>query len=438
MDTLAREHLTLAVATAAALAVLGASVPEPAEAAPARGVHVGRAFFGMHDGSMLAYRRVTFGALRIWDAGATWREIETTPGHYDWSRLDALVSAAQQHHVKVMLVLGMTPSFYADRPTVPPTDLAPFTAYVRAAMLRYRSFAGRRGIESYQVWNEGNVTMSWTGTPHQLAEVTRAVDRVRDRTDPGATVVAPSFAMRLPAQRRWISAYQRQQVAGRPVWRHYDVNALSLYPRASYGSRAGGPEDAARLLRRVRSRMHAAGVPDGVPIWGTEVNYGVRTGDPGAGADPIPQPRQIAYVLRTYVLGAARGLARVYWYRYDWGRVAGGRTIGNTLLNDPDDWTRVSPAGRALLTARRWLTGRLVAERGHRRPCARDHRVTYTCTVRQGHHVRTILWNPTRTVRVRVRGAVSREDQRGRATSVNRGVITVRVGYRPVMLVRHR
>lgn len=408
-------------------------------AAPAQGAgesrRVGPSFFGIHDGSFQAYGRVEFGAVRLWDTGTTWRQIETSPGHYSWTRLDSLVSAAQEHGIRVMLVLGMTPAFYADSRTVPPTDLARYTDYVRAAMERYRDFAGRRGIESYQVWNEGNVTAFWTGSPHQLAELTRIVDRVRDEVDPGARVVAPSFAVRLQSQRRWISAYQQQRVSGHPVWRHYDVNALSLYPRARYGSRAGGPEDAVRLLRRVRSALDEAGVPRRRPIWGTEINYGLQPGGPGTTmpADPISQRRQVANVLRTYILGAARGLARVYWYRYDWGRVNGG-TLGNTLLADPDDWSQPSPAGRALHTAQRWLQGRLVARSGHALPCSHDRVGTYNCTVRRHHALRAILWNPWRTVHVRLRGALSRVDQKGRATVIRTDRATIRVDYRPVLV----
>ena len=411
---------------------LSLHVALPISGPPSR---VGPRFFGIHDGSFQAYGRVTFGAVRLWDTGTTWRQIETSPGHYSWTRLDSLVSAARERGVQVMLVLGMTPSFYAGSRTVPPTDLARYADYVRAAMERYRDFGGRRGIASYQVWNEGNVTAFWTGSPRQLAELTRIVDRVRNQVDPGARVVAPSFAVRLPSQRRWISAYQEQRVGGHPVWRHYDVNALSMYPRARYGKRTGGPEDAVRLLRGVRSRLDDAGVPHRRPIWETEINYGLQPGGPGTTepADPISQRRQVANVLRTYILGAAQGLSRVYWYRYDWGRVSGG-TLGNTLLSDPDDWSQASPAGRALHTAQRWLQGRLVAQPGHRRPCSHNRVGTYTCTVRRDRSLRTILWNPRRTVHVHLRGAVSRVDEQGRSTAIRTDRATIRVDYRPVLV----
>jgi hypothetical protein len=401
-------------------------------------VHVRPSFFGLHDGSGLAYGHLPFGSLRLWDAGVTWKDIETSPGVYDWTRLDSLVSAAQAHHVQVTLVLAMTPSFYSSAPSLPPEDLGAFTRYVEAVMSRYRFFQGHRGISAYQVWNEGNVPYFWTGTPAQLAQLTSIVDSVRDAVDPRATVVAPSFAVRLPFQRAWMSRYQHQQVDGRPVWTYYDANALSLYPKASYGGRTGGPEDAIRLLAKVQRGLHRAGVPGRKQLWATEINYGLTGGGVATGpATPIAQSRQVANVLRTYLLGAAHGLSKVFWYRYDWGRVADGGTLGNTLLTDPDDFARVRAAGLALRTAEHWLRGRLVGTHG-RLPCARGRQGTYSCTVRFHGGVRTIYWNPHRAVRIQVPRSQGRSVVVTRAGGGRTTTRTVRVGFQPVMVhIRH-
>jgi len=398
-------------------------------------IHVRPSFFGLHDGSMAAYGRIPFGALRLWDAGVSWRALETSPGTYDWTRLDALVSAAQAHHVKVTLVLAMTPAFYATSPTQPPADVDAYARYVRAVMARYRSFNGQRGISAYQVWNEGNLSTFWTGTPQQLAQLTRVVDRARDEVDPGATVVAPSFATGMPYQYSWMEDYQRQLVNGREVWRFYDVNALSIYPQPQVGERAAGPEDAMRLLRKSRNKLTYAGVPHGKPLWISEINYGLRGGPDG------PQPayglgprRQVANVLRTYLLAAANGVSRVFWYRYDWGRVIDGRTLGNTLLSDPSDYTRLWAPGRALRIAEHWLRGRLVGTDG-RRPCARVHHGTYRCTIRSRGVVRTIYWNPDHKVRINV-PARNRAGTRVAGRRVTSR--TMRVSFAPVMVrVRH-
>ena len=56
------------------------------------------------------------GAVRLWDSGVTWREIETIPGVFDFSRLDAQVDTARANGADVLLVLGQTPRFHATKP----------------------------------------------------------------------------------------------------------------------------------------------------------------------------------------------------------------------------------------------------------------------------------------------------------------------------------
>jgi hypothetical protein len=404
----------------------------------AQSVRVPPAFFGMHDASQQAYGRLPFGSLRLWDAFVTWKDVETSPGVYDWTRLDSLVAGAQAHGVQVTLVLAMTPSFYSDSESLPPRLLSHYRDYVSAVMTRYRDFNGQRGIAAYQVWNEGNVRTFWTGTPYELAQLTRVVHHVRDQVDPAATVVAPSFAMRLTSQRSWFSRYQSQRVGGKPVSAFYDVNAVSLYPMPTYGGRPGGPEDAMALLGNVHHRLTAAGVPDGKPLWATEINYGVQTGTPGhLSADPISERRQVANVIRTYLLGAARGLSRVFWYRYDWGQLPesqGGGTLGNTLLSTPGSPDQVTAAGQALATASEWLRGRLTGSHGGQ-PCAQDKKGTYTCIVRYAGGVRRIYWNPQHGARVPLPpNSDFRQTSTGSKAALRSGTNTIRVGYRPVMV----
>ncbi len=403
--------------------------------AAASNVRVPRTFFGLHDKSMQVYSRVPFGSLRLWDAGVTWRDVETSPGTYQWSKLDAYVAAAQAHGIEVTLVVGMTPSFYNSDRTKPPADLSAYRSYVRAVMARYRDFNGERGIAAYQVWNEGNVPDYWTGTPSQLARLTQIVAQARREVDPGAVVLAPSFAVRMASQRAWLADYQSQRVDGHPVWRYYDANALSLYPQETYGDRIGGPEDAMRLLHKVRRLLTEVGVPSR-PIWGTEINFGLKGG--ATASTPISGRRQMANVIRTYVLAAANGLTRMFWYRYDWAALAGGGTIGNTLLSTPGSPSHVTEAGRALGTTEQWLHGTLVGQ-GSKAPCHRDKRSTYTCMIRYAGGVRRIFWNPIRRVKVPMpRTAQYRQRGTGAPVELGRSARTLRVSFLPIMVESRR
>src|SRR4029079_13272973 len=71
-----------------ALVVVGTSSPGSAQGGRPRYLRVPHTFFGIHDQSGRAYDHLTFGSLRLWDAGVTWKDVETSPGHYDWTRLD--------------------------------------------------------------------------------------------------------------------------------------------------------------------------------------------------------------------------------------------------------------------------------------------------------------------------------------------------------------
>ena len=77
---------------------------------------ISREFFGVHDHDPLSWPDAPVGSLRAWDAGVTWREIETAPGVFDFSRLDAIVETAKANDSDVLLVLGQTPAFHAKDP----------------------------------------------------------------------------------------------------------------------------------------------------------------------------------------------------------------------------------------------------------------------------------------------------------------------------------
>jgi hypothetical protein len=401
--------------------------------ASATNVRVHHALFGLHDGTATSsFGQVHEGAVRLWDVGVQWRDVETSPGHYSWGRLDQLVSAAQAAHAEVTMVVAGTPAFYSHDPwTVPANRIPAYRAFVKAMMRRYHSFHGKRGIAAYQVWNEGNIKTFWTGTASRLAQLTAAMSQVRTKYDRGASVIAPPMVTRLRFEMKALSTFYRQRVGGRPVWRYVDAVALSLYPAERVGKRLGVPEDTMRLLRAARTRLHRAGVPGSKPIWNTEVNYGLGSG----AAQPISAQRQVANVMRTYLLNAASGVRRVFWYRYDWGLIAGGGTLGNTLLTNPTDSSIVTLAGRAYLRIQQWMHGTLVGTRGHR-PCPADRHGTYTCVVKDASGVRRIYWNPFHAAQVRLpRNAHHLTTELGVRKSVAPRS-TIKVGYKPVMAGR--
>jgi len=423
-----RQLLTVVVVAVLAAALL------PAAPAVAVRITVDRRLFGLHDTDPTSMPLTSMGSIRLWDAGVTWRDIETSPGTYDFTRLDAIVAAAQARGVEVTLVLGMTPDFYGGA-TSYPSDPGAWTRYVTAVVTRYRSFNGTRGIHAYQVWNEANVKGYWTGSPVQMGELTRSTWNVVKPADRGALVVGPALAVRIAEQTRGLGQYYYARIRSAngyiPVWRFLDVISLNLYPLDRYGSKLGTPETSMSLLAKAKEDMQLRGVPvsgkRAKPIWNTEINYGLATGGTGA-STTLSSERQAAYVLRTYLLNAARGVRRVHWYVWD--RPA----IGNTKMLGADAATPTL-AGKAFGLAQSWmLNGTLVGASKTAQPCAKDRAGTYTCVIAYAGGVKRVYWNPSRSVKLKAaRDATFKVGVYGMRTAVKSGA-TLRVDYRPLMV----
>jgi hypothetical protein len=422
-------RITIVAALIATFALVGC-MP-----ATASNVKVHNTLFGMHDGTFdsSSYAHLHEGAVRLWDTGTQWQDIERhSGGHkYDWATLDALVARAKAAHAEITMVIGGTPRFYASTPTNPPHKLARYADFVRALMTRYHN-----RIDAYEVWNESNIATFWTGSAGQMARMTKIVHDLRDKLAKKSAVVAPSMVTRLKYQLTALSQYYHQRVSGKPVWRYFDDVALSLYPLPKYGRRIGVPEDSMAQLRKVRGLLHKAGVPGSKPIWNTEVNYGLQSGSQGGtAAARISEGRQAANVMRTYLLNAANGIKRVFWYRYDMSRLPGGGSLSNTMLTSLDNPGVVTAAGRAYARARAWMHGTLLGSR-KARPCAKDRHGTYTCVVKDSTGTRRIYWNPFHTGRVKLASnAHHLTGVLGGRTKV-RPHQTIKVGYKPVMVGR--
>jgi polysaccharide biosynthesis protein PslG len=420
-------------AACALLACLALLVGSAAPAA-AGDVRVRHTLFGVHDKSLDSFATLHPGSVRLWQLNAAWRDVETTPGHYNWTLLDHEIDGAHAAHVSVTMVVALTPSFYASEPSKPPRDITHYQDFIKALMLRY----GTR-ISAYQVWNEANVINFWSGTMQEMAQLTKAMWQTRNEFDPSAEVVAPPLTARLGSQLKGLSSYESQRVDGVPVWHYYDVAAFNLYPLPTYDGRPGVPEDSLSLLAEVKRRLHQAGVPASKPIWNTEVNYGLLSGAlAGQHAEVISEARQASNVLRTYLLNAAHGVKRVFWFRYDMGRILpshGGGTIANTLLSVPRLPTQLTTGGGAYLLAQQWMHGRLIGSR-KAAPCPTDRHGTYTCTVTDSTGTRRIYWNPFHRAKVRLApGARKAQDVLGFVRKVQGGS-RLTVNYQPVM-VRH-
>ena len=375
---------------------------------PSKRARIASSFFGMGMERFLpTWPALDVGAARL---STHWGAVERSPGVYIWGSTDVQVSTAEAHRARPVLVLVDTPLFHGLGPapttSASPPDLRAYRAFVRALVSRY----GDR--VDYQVWNEPNVTLFYKGTTAHVARMTYLLNRAVLTIAPGAAVIAPSFVLRGESNysRHWFKRYWTREVKGRPVSRLVDVASLSAYPMPE-----GDPEDGLAITqwaRRIVTRVGFRG-----PLWATEINYGANAGEPTA---PLPMRGEVSNVVRTYVLHAALGADRVFWYSW-----ANDPTV-NTHLQDGEG--TLTPAGAAYGVVQDWLIGM--------RPtgCSATRGVT-TCIFRGRGVRREISW--TRSGRIRVirapEHARKRESPDGRRSRIRAGDV-LRVGTTPIMV----
>lgn len=256
---------------------------------------------------------VNIESLRLWDSYTTWRDIELQNGVYDWSALDLAVQTAENKDTSVLLVLGPTPAWSATTikegdlkgpgSAAPPTYFDDFRIFVAAVAERYQ---GRIG--AYQIWNEANLKSFWRGTPEQMAELTKvAYDAVKNE-DPDALVVAASTTTRAEgAFAVWFPRYLKElEALGWPV----DVFSAHAYPPSTMN-----PAQRVVYLRQVNKFLEQAYAPP-LPLWDTEVNYGLAGPGPEHPDVDLSGATQAAWLAQSYFDSLRTGVARTYWFQW--------------------------------------------------------------------------------------------------------------------------
>ncbi len=279
----------------------------------------GREFVSLEAAPELSGRLpVSAGALRLWDMKVAWRDVNPSPGVFDWSVLDERLYQAEVSGAAVLLVLGLTPQWAAADPNAgdprwgagsasPPRDSADWERYVAAVVDRYGS-----RIAAYEVWNEANLPTFWTGTPDQMASMTATAYRVIKSRQPNATVLTPSVTTRLRApMKRFMTAFLTSMKAQNYP---FDGFAIHTYPAGNLG-----PEQRVLDVTNWQSVVVATvGPTDPVLdrlIWDTEVNYGLAGPSPTPGTS-YTDALGAQLLAQTYVDSQRLGIDATFWYMY--------------------------------------------------------------------------------------------------------------------------
>ena len=180
---------------------LGVVASVPATAATVAPNPIPASQFGMHipDISQGVTPTVPYGAVRLWDSGVAWGQVQQKKNVYWWNGLDAAIANANKQGAQIMYVLGSTPTWaasntkqgtYPNKGAASMPSMKDWKAWVTAVVQRYSA-----SIESYQIWNEANLTTFWQGTPQQMADLTAEAAKIIRKYDPTAKVVSASTTL---------------------------------------------------------------------------------------------------------------------------------------------------------------------------------------------------------------------------------------------------
>lgn len=137
--------------------------------------------------------KIPLGRSHDSDVGG-WAGCELKKGQYDFTKLDAFVSAFP---AGVCFTSYSTPSFYASRTdkdhygnagaNSPPTDLAAYARFLLTMTSRYKGM-----VPLVEGWNEADDMGFYNGTMAELADMC-AVGKVAVKSGNGARMLSPSF-----------------------------------------------------------------------------------------------------------------------------------------------------------------------------------------------------------------------------------------------------
>lgn len=363
------------VASFAALAIAGSSMIAlpiaQAEIQP-----LPETAFGMHVPAIAdgGDPTVTYGSVRLWDAGVTWGQVQQKKNLFWWNGLDNAISNANSQGVSTLYVLGSTPEWaatnkkqgtYPNKGAASVPKIRDWKKWVTEVTKRYAN-----SIDSYQIWNEADLTTFWAGTPKQMAKLTKVAARVIRKNDPTAKIVSASSTVRLASSfQRFFRPYLKELKKDKwPV----DVIAVHTYPDGK-----GSPVARNQNIEKVLIDMRKAKVPANKELWDTEISYGI----PGPGkikGQSIGGAQAASWVAQTYLDNLVYGIDRSYWYFW---APADGR-IGITLQNG-------TPGAVGYETVNRWLAGSFFS-------CnAGTSSVPSTCQLGDNNNPKVIAWSST-------------------------------------------
>jgi hypothetical protein len=382
----------------------GALSATPAAAVPSD-------FFGMH-----IHRATTttpwpvapFSSWRLWDAEASWLSLEPVKGEWHFEKLDRYVELAEARKANILLVLGFPPQWAASRPSESglsgkpgsasePANMEDWRNYIRTVATRYK---GR--IKYYEIWNEPDVALYYTGTAAKMVSLAEEAYAVLKEVDPANKLGSPPITIRggIP----WLKNYF--QSGGNRWVDMVDVH-IYVYPDA--------PEAMIGMYESFTAMLAQYDLSN-TPVWNTEMGW-------SSPKEFFDEKEAAAYVARSYIINWALGISRFYWYAWD-------NTNWVTLRLTQNDCKTLTSAGHAYGEVYRWLVGNRVTS------CSQNSQGIWIAqVVRSDTQTAWILWHPTGNVAYSIPATWNATNMRDLAGNKRQLTSTeINIDYSPICL----
>jgi N-acetylglucosamine-6-sulfatase len=339
-----------------------------------------------------------------------WQRVEQQKGVFDFSVLDAYVATAVANglvdastntaSVAITLAAGTPGWAVADKSTcgttngisvctAPPDNIQDWKNFVTAVLAHYNGTT-KPHVRLYELWNEFNVALWWTGTDAQMVALAQAAYPIV-HADPNSILLTPSVAgpvgttssrsdvLRMTS---YLQAGGAAYADGGAFHGYIGAQSLSPFPMPEDDTTSGCMAfvscfgSIVTIATQMRAVFDQVGL-SGKPMYQTEGSWGNNT---------VTDPNtQIAWITRYTLLEAglrsSLNLQLAAWFT--WAPPAFGWGIIEDSTGAP------TPAGAAYREVYHWLVGATLAQ-----PCSGGADGTWTCSLsRPGGYVAKAVWN---------------------------------------------
>lgn len=303
----------------------------------------GQDYFGISSGGTIQFLTSTELSQQLdgyKDVGAKWLRFDFAwtdiqsggAGGYNWSRYDAVVNAANARGIKILGMIGYTPTWA--RPSgctssdkCAPANAADYGTFAGAAAARYAPL----GVHYWEIWNEPNNSAFWKPSPNPAiyTQVLRAGYQSIKAADSGAVVVSGGFAPAPTDGTNYAPVDFLSAMYTNGAKNYFD--AVGHHPYCYSGAfdcpKTYAPWSAWSQMQdspnNLRTVMTANG-DSAKKIWGTEF------GAPTQGSGAVTEVHQASMVSDAYALWRSYSFTGpLFWYSY--------HDIG-TNATDREDW----------------------------------------------------------------------------------------------------